>query len=162
MTTAVLSRYEIDVEDVEYIRHGNKPLLARVYKPSRGERDHSRSSLTCTGAPGATRTVRATPERMNRWQEAARWWWRWISGCRLTLDIRLRLPTSIMRFAGAKRGPGNWAAAPIGSASWASPAAAIRLCWRRCDRAIRATQRFPCQPRRRSMPLCAAWFCAGR
>ena len=33
MTTAVLSRYEIDVEDVEYIRHGNKPLLARVYKP---------------------------------------------------------------------------------------------------------------------------------
>src|SRR3970040_2277316 len=33
MTTAVLSRYEIDVEDVEYIPHGNKPLLARVYKP---------------------------------------------------------------------------------------------------------------------------------
>ena len=33
MTTAVLSRYEIDVEDVEYIRHGSKPLLARVYKP---------------------------------------------------------------------------------------------------------------------------------
>src|SRR4249920_1770716 len=33
MTTATLTRYEIDVEDVEYIRHGNKPLLARVYKP---------------------------------------------------------------------------------------------------------------------------------
>ena len=33
MTTAVLSRYEIDIEDVEYIRHGNKPLLARLYKP---------------------------------------------------------------------------------------------------------------------------------
>ena len=33
MTTNVLTRYEIDVEDVEYIRHGNTPLLARVYKP---------------------------------------------------------------------------------------------------------------------------------
>jgi acetyl esterase/lipase len=33
MTTAELTRYEIDVEDVEYIRHGDKPLLARIYKP---------------------------------------------------------------------------------------------------------------------------------
>lgn len=33
MTTAVLPRYEIDVGDAEYIRHGNKPLLARVYRP---------------------------------------------------------------------------------------------------------------------------------
>lgn len=33
MTTATLTRHEIDVEDVEYLRHGDKPLLARVYKP---------------------------------------------------------------------------------------------------------------------------------
>jgi len=33
MTTATLSRYDIDVEDVEYLRHGDKPLLARIYKP---------------------------------------------------------------------------------------------------------------------------------
>ena len=33
MTTAELTRYEIDVEDVEYLRHAGKPLLARVYKP---------------------------------------------------------------------------------------------------------------------------------
>lgn len=33
MTTEVLSRHEIDVEDVEYIRHGNKPFLARIYRP---------------------------------------------------------------------------------------------------------------------------------
>lgn len=37
MTITVLSRYEIDVSDIEYLRHGNKPLLARVYKP-RGTR----------------------------------------------------------------------------------------------------------------------------
>jgi acetyl esterase/lipase len=33
MTTVELTRYEIDVEDVEYLRHGDKPLLARIYKP---------------------------------------------------------------------------------------------------------------------------------
>ena len=33
MTTAELTRYEIDVTDVEYIKHGNKSYLARVYKP---------------------------------------------------------------------------------------------------------------------------------
>jgi acetyl esterase len=33
MTAITATRYEIDVEDVEYLRHGNKPLLARVYKP---------------------------------------------------------------------------------------------------------------------------------
>ena len=38
MTTAVLEArtHEFDVEDVEYLRHGDKPLLARVYRP-RGE-----------------------------------------------------------------------------------------------------------------------------
>src|ERR1700738_2365378 len=35
MTTAVLEArtHEFDVEDIEYLRHGDKPLLARVYKP---------------------------------------------------------------------------------------------------------------------------------
>ena len=27
------STYEIDTNDVEYLRHGEKPLLARIYKP---------------------------------------------------------------------------------------------------------------------------------
>src|SRR5258708_12845578 len=38
MTTAVLEprTHEFDVEDIEYLRHGDKPLLARVFKP-RGE-----------------------------------------------------------------------------------------------------------------------------
>jgi len=35
MTTAVLEAktHEFDVEDVEYLRHGDKPLLASVYRP---------------------------------------------------------------------------------------------------------------------------------
>ena len=38
MTTATLSAkpQDFDVDDVEYLRHGDKPLLARVHKP-RGE-----------------------------------------------------------------------------------------------------------------------------
>jgi acetyl esterase/lipase len=33
MDTATLTRHEISIEDVEYLRHGDKPLLARIYKP---------------------------------------------------------------------------------------------------------------------------------
>ena len=33
MNTALKTGYEIDVEDVEYLRHGDKALLARIYKP---------------------------------------------------------------------------------------------------------------------------------
>ena len=33
MSSTVLTRYAIDVEDIEYLRHGDKPLLARIYKP---------------------------------------------------------------------------------------------------------------------------------
>jgi len=33
MNTPVMTRYEIDVEDVEYLRHGSKPLMLRLFKP---------------------------------------------------------------------------------------------------------------------------------
>ena len=33
MTTTELARYAIDVTDIEYFWHGDKPLLARMYKP---------------------------------------------------------------------------------------------------------------------------------
>jgi len=33
MTTAELTTYAIDVTDIEYLRHGDNPLLARLYKP---------------------------------------------------------------------------------------------------------------------------------
>jgi len=33
VTTTTGTRYEIDVKDVEYLRHGDKPLLARIYQP---------------------------------------------------------------------------------------------------------------------------------
>jgi acetyl esterase len=33
MTATTARRYEIDVEDLEYVRHGSKGFLARIYKP---------------------------------------------------------------------------------------------------------------------------------
>ncbi len=33
MKALSLADYELDVEDIEYVRHGDKPLLARLFKP---------------------------------------------------------------------------------------------------------------------------------
>ena len=33
MTTKTQTTYEVQVEDVEYLRHGSKPFLARIFKP---------------------------------------------------------------------------------------------------------------------------------
>ena len=54
MTTAVLEArtHEFDVEDIEYLRHGDKPLLARVYHVREG-RGRSRRWSNATAAPGA-------------------------------------------------------------------------------------------------------------
>ena len=33
MTTNIKTTYEVQIEDVEYLRHGDKPFLARLFKP---------------------------------------------------------------------------------------------------------------------------------
>src|SRR6059036_1907010 len=33
MAAGTQTAYDIDVSDVEYVRHGDKPLLARLFKP---------------------------------------------------------------------------------------------------------------------------------
>ena len=33
MTTNIQTKYEVQIEDVEYLRHGEKPFLARLFKP---------------------------------------------------------------------------------------------------------------------------------
>ena len=33
MTTSTKTTYEVQIEDVEYLRHGDKPFLARLFKP---------------------------------------------------------------------------------------------------------------------------------
>ena len=51
-------RYDINVEDVEYSRHGGTPLLMRLYRPQGTGPFPSWSS--CTVARGAARTASAT------------------------------------------------------------------------------------------------------
>src|SRR5712692_4886888 len=67
MTTAILDAklldtkpHEFDVEDVEYLRHGDKPLLARVFKP-RGDGPYS-ALVECHG--GAWCLSDRTTERL--------------------------------------------------------------------------------------------------
>jgi len=31
--TSLKQHYEVGIEEVEYLRHGDKPLLARIFKP---------------------------------------------------------------------------------------------------------------------------------
>src|SRR5262249_19197098 len=66
MTTAVLEprNHQFDVEDIEYLRHGDKPLLARVFRP-RGEGPFP-ALVECHGGAwclGAT---------IRRWQQGQR------------------------------------------------------------------------------------------
>ena len=47
MTADASWAHEIDVEDVEYIRHGAKPLLARLFKPREIGRASCRERVLC-------------------------------------------------------------------------------------------------------------------
>ena len=33
MATSRPAKYEIEVKEVEYLRHGDRPLMARIFKP---------------------------------------------------------------------------------------------------------------------------------
>ena len=126
MTAETLTRYEITVEDVEYMRHGDRPLLARIYKP----RGTGPFPLVVDLHGGAwcnkDRTTDAgTDEPLAK------------SGVVVVaLDFRMppkpatrpRWSISTTRSAGASRSRGRSTAGPIWSAFSASRAAATRPC----------------------------------
>jgi hypothetical protein len=160
MTTAVLSRYEIDVEDVEYLRHDNKSLLARIYKP----RGAGPFPLIVDLHGGAwckkDRTADAgTDEPLAR------------SGVVVVaLDFRMPpdagYPASLADINYAirwcKARAADWAAVQTWWAFSAYRAAATKRCWQRCARTIRAMRRCLCPPSRPSTRRCGASCCAGR
>lgn len=119
--------YDIDKEDVEYVRHGDKPLLARLFKPRgpgpfplivelhggawcRGDRLNDAAinePLAKSGVVVAALDFRMPPEApypasLADINYAIRW-----------LKTRAR----------------HWAAAPTWWASWESRAARTRPCW---------------------------------
>ena len=136
--------HEFDVQDVEYLRHGDKPLLARVFKP-RGEGPFP--ALVDLHGGAWCMSDRTTEQRAPRGAGGAR------RRRRSSLDFRRRQRG---RLSGVGRrhqlrGPlgqaerqGAQDAARISSASPASRAAAI---WR-CSSAMR-----PHDPRYTAIPL---------
>ena len=163
MTTATLDAklpatktHEFDVEDVEYLRHGDKPLLARVFKP-KGEGPFP-ALVECHGGAWCL------SDRIHR--EAAP---PGHGGARHRVDrarfpLRQRGPLSGFRAGHQLCGALGEAQRPHAqdpsrsrSASPASRAAGIWPCWSPCGRTIRAMPRSRCRPaRRRTMRPFAA------
>jgi hypothetical protein len=63
---APANRYEISLEDIQYLRHGDKPFLARIYKP-RGKRPFPVLSIFMA-APGRSVTGNSMRRSPNPWR----------------------------------------------------------------------------------------------
>ena len=135
MTTAVLEAKtaDFDVEDVEYLRHGDKPLLARIYKP-RGAGPFP-AMVECHGGAWCqsdrlTEKLRHQAHGVARHRvDRARFPLRQrgpVSGLGAGHQLRGALGEGAMR---ARSRPG-----PTSSASPASRAAGISRCWSPCGR----------------------------
>lgn len=37
MSSVVASKYEIEIKEIEYLRHGNRSFIARIYRPISGK-----------------------------------------------------------------------------------------------------------------------------
>ena len=71
--TADARTHEFDVQDVEYLRHGDKPLLAQA-STSRAATGRSRRWSICTAAPGASPTATPTRSATRCWPATASSW----------------------------------------------------------------------------------------
>src|SRR5437660_365947 len=147
MAAGTQTAYDIDVADVEYLRHGDKPLLARLFKP-RGSGPFPIMVELHGGA-----WVRGDRLNGNAAKEAlAR------NGVIVAaLDFRVPpvapYPASLADihwgFAGARPRPRRGTVARTGSVRWEPPVARTRPCCSACAPAIRATPRCPFRPARR-------------
>ena len=148
--------HDFDVEDVEYLRHGDKPLLARVFKPQR------RGPVSGAGRMPRRRLV---PERPPDRAAAPRG--HGVAGHRVDrarLPLRQRGPVpglgaghQLCGALGEAQCRARSRPGPTSSACPASRAAGIWRCWSPCGRTIRAMRRSRCRPARpRRTPACAA------
>ena len=126
MTISEQTTYRVQIEDVEYLRHGDKTFLARVFRPQ-GSGPFPVMVELHGGA-----WVNGGREDGNAGNEA-------LAGNGIivvALDFRVPpeasypppWPTSTMESAGARPRPKAGTAFRIRSALWAHPAALTRLC----------------------------------
>src|SRR5215475_9990208 len=100
MTTVALEpkTHDFDVDDIEYLRHGDKPLLARVYRP-RGEGPFP-ALVECHGGAWCLSDRFTEKLRHRRWRRTASCRLRSISAPATPTPIRPPSLTSTMRCAG--------------------------------------------------------------
>jgi acetyl esterase len=130
MTANTAETFELDVEDIEYLRHGNKPLLARLFKP-RGTGPFPlvvevHGGAWCNGdrLNDAIINEPAGQERCDG------------GGVGFPHAARGRVPsfagrpTSTMRSGGSRHGRWNWGVGPIWLELWEFRAAGTKpCCW---------------------------------
>ena len=138
-------------------------MTSRGWRGSISRRGAGRSPRCCrsTAAPGTTRTAPTARTPRSIWPPPASWCWRSISATHPRRPTRRRCKTSITASAGLKATPASSAAAPARSAPTARRAAAIKSCWRRSVRTIRATARCRSPTRPTWMPSSLSWCQAG-
>ena len=101
--TADARTHEFDVQDVEYLRHGDKPLLARVFKP-RGDGPFP-AIVDLHGGAWCLSNRLSDKLRHECWRATATSWCRSTGGAAARAPIRRRSPTSTTRSAGSRRTP---------------------------------------------------------
>ena len=143
--TASATTHDFDVEDIEYLRHGDKPLLARIYTP-RGAGPFP-ALVECHG--GAWCLSDRLTEKVRHEYMASR------GIISVALDFRSGNERSVSGLGAGHQlcgalGEAQRAQAQDTSRHWsdcpASRAADISPCWSRCGRAIRATPQSHCRP----------------
>ena len=141
VTSKQATTYEVDIEDVEYLRHGDTPLLARLVSASRRRAvpDHGRAARRRLGAwrppEREPRQRGAGPERRDR------------GGAGLPGPARSVVSGILRRHPlwnplVQEPGGGVGTASPARSAPWEPPVVRIRRCCWVCGPTIRAT--LPC------------------
>ena len=152
--------YEFTTRNVEYLRHGDRRFMARLFVPQGPGPFPAIVELHggawCNGDLNECQTYAEALAR-NGLAVAA-------------LDFRHAgdaYPTSLADInygiRWVKANAGNSTRVPTWSVRPANRAAAISRCSRRCGRTIRATPRSICRPpRRRWMAACAPSPCCGR
>ena len=135
--------YEYTTQDVEYLRHGDRKFMARLFKPQ-GKGPFPAIIEVHGGA--------------------------WCNGdlneCQIYAEGFARAGLAVMAidFRHAEDGYPTSLADINYAIRWVKAHAAVILaCWQRCGRTIRAMRQSSCRHRRRrSMRRCARWRCCGR
>ena len=153
MATGTQTTYDVDVADVEYLRHGDKPLLARLFKP-RGSGPFPIMVELHGGA-----WVRGDRLSGNAANEALAKHGVIVAALDFRVPPVAPYPASLADIhygiRWCKTQAAAWNGRPDRSVPWAPPVARTRPCCSACARTIHAMPR--CHPRQAPRRWMAPW-----